>query len=551
MSRRPARHTLAVTVAALASCVTVVAPSAAGRVDAAALGGSSAFVAVQPCRLVDTRQSLGVDPVDALTLQVATRGRCGVPAEATSVSMTLTAVAPSASGFLTAWPADHPRPTSSNVNFSARQVRANGAIVPLDAQGAFRVFTSVPSPVVVDVIGAFVPVTSARSGRFVAMPPQRTFDSRLSGMVGAGTVISLPLPGGVPADAVAIAANVTITQSLSPGYVSAAPGGRPMPEASILNVDGPDQTRAAAGILPVSATGLSLLTSGGGHLVVDVLGYFTGASTPAGTDGLFTAYDPTRLLDTRGTSPLGNGIPLYPAGGVELPVGRGGAIAVNVTSVVGDPGYVTAFAAGTATPPTSTVNSTGTGDVANFAIIQVSDRGITLYSQSRTHALVDLEGWFSGPSATATLPPPANIAPVATLPSNVETFSACTDGGAVPLQELNAKRSAVGAAPITARTEVQAYACAYALHLAEVGTGSLIHSNEAARDAALGCASGEIIAYSSGTSIQLILDAWFASAPHVANIKNSMWRTVGIAFVTRTQPNGDIVTFGVTDFAIC
>ena len=106
-------------------------------------------------------------------------------------------------------------------------------------------------------------------------------------------------------------------------------------------------------------------------------------------------------------------------------------------------------------------------------------------------------------------------------------------------------------APITARTEVQAYACAYALHLAEVGTGSLIHSNEAARDAALGCASGDIIAYSSGTSIQLILDAWFASAPHMANIKNSMWRTVGIAFVTRTQPNGDIVTFGVTDFAIC
>ena len=49
----------------------------------------------------------------------------------------------------------------------------------------------------------------------------------------------------------------------------------------------------------------------------------------------------------------------------------------------------------------------------------------------------------------------------------------------------------------------------------------------------------------------MILDTWFASAPHMANIKNSMWQTVGIAFVTRTEPSGDTVTFGVTDFAAC
>ena len=134
---------------------------------------------------------------------------------------------------------------------------------------------------------------------------------------------------------------------------------------------------------------------------------------------------------------------------------------------------------------------------------------------------------------------------------DVATYSACADLGDVPLQELNAKRSAVGATKLTLRTDVQTYACAYALHLAQVGPASLVHSNEAARDAALGCMTGENIAYATGTSIQVILDKWFASAPHMANIRNSNWRTVGIAFVSRTEPSGVTFTFGVTDFAAC
>ena len=110
-------------------------------------------------------------------MQVGTRSRCGVPAAATSVAATLTAIEPTGSGYLTAWPADRTRPGSSNVNFSAHQVRANGAIVALDTAGALRVFTSVPAQVAIDVVSAFVPSTSARAGRFIAVAPQRAFDS--------------------------------------------------------------------------------------------------------------------------------------------------------------------------------------------------------------------------------------------------------------------------------------------------------------------------------------------------------------------------------------
>ena len=280
-------------------------------VDAAPVA-SAAYVSVQPCRLADTRLADGYERIDALTLQILARGVCGIPANATSVALTLTVVGPQAAGFLTAWPADQARPVVSNVNFDVGQIRANGSITRVDASGAFRVFTSAPADVVVDVVGAFVPASAAAAGRFVARPSTRLYDSRSGPALAPGATTTLPLPAGVPADAVAMALNVTITESSAPGFVTEFPAGRQMPTSSILNVDQAGQTRAAAGIFPVSPTGVALYLSGGGHIVVDLLGYFTGPSAGSGTDGLFTAYDPTRLLDTRGQSPLGNGVPLYP-----------------------------------------------------------------------------------------------------------------------------------------------------------------------------------------------------------------------------------------------
>ena len=137
---------------------------------------SAAYVSVQPCRLADTRLADGYVRVDALTLQIPARGVCGIPANATSVALTLTVVGPQAAGFLTAWPADQARPVVSNVNFDVGQIRANGSITRVGASGAFRVFTSALADVVVDVVGAFVPASAAAAGRFVARPSTRLYD---------------------------------------------------------------------------------------------------------------------------------------------------------------------------------------------------------------------------------------------------------------------------------------------------------------------------------------------------------------------------------------
>src|SRR4051812_41831161 len=213
---------------ALATLCIVAVPviQSTGTVNAAAIA-PTAYVSVQPCRLADTR--LGYAHLDPQTLQIGTRGVCGVPSNATSVALTLTVVEPQGPGFLTAWPADRARPVVSNVNFDVGQIRANGSITRLDASGAFRVFTSVHADVVVDVVGAFVPVTSATSGRFVARPSTRIYDSRSGPRIAPGTTKTVPLPAGVPADAVALALNVTITESAAPGFVTEFPAGRTMP----------------------------------------------------------------------------------------------------------------------------------------------------------------------------------------------------------------------------------------------------------------------------------------------------------------------------------
>ncbi|HRE01149.1 MAG TPA: hypothetical protein PLV68_07595, partial [Ilumatobacteraceae bacterium] len=136
--------------------LTVTAARPAAAVSAAAAAPGS-YTAVQPCRLTDTRTGAGVIRIDPTTIEIAARQACGVPADATSVVVSIAIDAPAAAGFLSAWPADQARPTISNLNFSAGQIRANSAIVPLSTTGRFRVYSNVITNVVVDVVGAFVP----------------------------------------------------------------------------------------------------------------------------------------------------------------------------------------------------------------------------------------------------------------------------------------------------------------------------------------------------------------------------------------------------------
>ena len=324
-----------------------------------------------------------------------------------------------ADGFVSAYPAGTPVPLTSMLNPRAGSDLANSAIVSVGANGAIDVRSTLrvdtATDLIVDVTGVFVPDNSSRAGRFVPVAPTRISDSRTPGApatgVAPGTSITVPLPAGVAADATAIAINVTTVGGRRTGFLSAQPVGPESTMTSFMNPDGTGRARAASVIVPVSASGFVLTTTAGGHVIVDVVGWFTGPSASESANGLFVVTAPTRLVDSRDDAPR-----LWPNGTRELAIDLdAAAIATNVTiDRTDDSGFVTAYPAGTPLPTASTINAFGVNDtVANFAITPISNRGSAYYSDRGTDVIVDLTGYFTGSPMTATLPVPPNVQPPA------------------------------------------------------------------------------------------------------------------------------------------
>src|SRR5262249_44861715 len=67
---------------------------------------------------------------------VAVHAYCGIPSTARAVSLNLTVVAGSSSGFVALFPGDQPPPATSTLNFRAGQIRANNAVARLATDGS-------------------------------------------------------------------------------------------------------------------------------------------------------------------------------------------------------------------------------------------------------------------------------------------------------------------------------------------------------------------------------------------------------------------------------
>jgi hypothetical protein len=92
------------------------------------------------CRVVDTRSPAGPLGGPVLTGGVQrtftiTASTCGVPASARALSLNITAVDATLSGYIAIFPGDSIFPMTSSINFSAGQNRANNAMAPLSRDG--------------------------------------------------------------------------------------------------------------------------------------------------------------------------------------------------------------------------------------------------------------------------------------------------------------------------------------------------------------------------------------------------------------------------------
>ena len=240
------------------------------------------------------------------------------------------------------------------------------------------------------------------------------------------TTITLPVAGqrGVPASGVgAVVLNVTAVEPVADGYVQVAP--TPVTPGSTSNLNTtPGVTVANLVVVPLSPGGsVDLYSFGPTDLVVDVLGYFTDSTAASSATGLFVAITPDRRLDTRalGARP-----------------GPGTTKAVDVTAI--DPtasaiaGNLTATEAVTdgwvqvaATPVTPGASSNLNIDldgqtIANAVVSPVAAGRLDVHTFRAAHLLLDVTGWFTGPS---TVPTPATAPP--TVPATAATTPPAPD----------------------------------------------------------------------------------------------------------------------------
>ncbi len=137
------------------SALVTVAPS----------GSAVLFYTVAGCRLIDTRGPVGplggpsLAPAGVLDRTFTVAGTCGIPADATSISVNMTATNAFAAGTLLAYPGDGMPTNASTVSFGAFQTRANNALIRLatDGSGTIRIQNTAPGmvDVILDVNGFF------------------------------------------------------------------------------------------------------------------------------------------------------------------------------------------------------------------------------------------------------------------------------------------------------------------------------------------------------------------------------------------------------------
>ena len=426
--RRPRLTGVATLATALIVSATVAAapappvtaaslPESAARADGVSAGSTSTsrLVPLASCRLLDTRNDprfAASPPAPGTQIVVPVAGTCGVPEEADAVAVALTSMAATRTGWLAVYPTAAGWPGISSLNLAAGETRANGSVLGLDGNGSLTVLTNAGGHITLDVGAAFVPSTSTTAGRFVATAVSRLVDTRATGRPAAGGAVRVALPAGVPADATALAVNLTTTESGGAGFFTAYPAGASRPPTAVLQSDGAGQTRATTVVVPVSGSGFDVYTSRGDHVIIDIAGYFTGPSAVASSEGLFTPMPPARLVDTRLDRP-----PLHPGGTRQFATTgiTGASVAAVVATVTlvqaRAAGWALAYPAQTPFPDASTLNAARSETVANQALVPVSTTGLAVFSSGGTDLVVDITGAFTGAPRRATEAPAPNPEP--------------------------------------------------------------------------------------------------------------------------------------------
>ncbi|HMV48228.1 MAG TPA: BACON domain-containing protein [Blastocatellia bacterium] len=401
-------------------------------------GGLQFYPLSRPIRLLDTRAGFsGCDapqaPITGNTSRTQTARRtCDgltIPLNAQAITGNITTVE-SGGGFLTLYPSDAAQPLVANSNFNPNEILNNVFTVGLgNADGAFKIYVTSTTHVVVDVTGYYAPPATGGLYFHPLPRPVRLLETRfgLTGCYGSG----VPLPGNletaqqargvcegvtIPTAAAAIVGNATTVNTAGIGsqFMTLFPADAARPLVANSNYS-PGQVMNAPFTVGLSAGGsFKIFPTSQTDLVVDVLGYYSAEATDVNGAGLlFTPLPkPVRLLETRAgfSGCYAPGAPL-PAESTRTQPARGACDGVTITAnalgIVGNAtvvnangGYLTFWPSDAAQPTVAT---------SNFTVGQIFNRHFTvglgatgpnagafkIFPRFQTDLVIDVSGFFA------------------------------------------------------------------------------------------------------------------------------------------------------------
>ncbi|SCG78930.1 hypothetical protein GA0070609_5727 [Micromonospora echinaurantiaca] len=465
---RKFRTLLGVTLAGACALAVVpgtasAAPAAPQQAAAALEDTTGAFYPLAPARLLDTRSGVGA-PAGAIgagkKVDLLVAGRGGVPAVgAGAVVLNVTITGPTASSFVTAYPAGEARPNASSINFPKGWLGSNNVTVKLGSGGKVSVYNhSGSTHVVVDVVGFYAAdngMTNRNGSEYQAYIPQRMFDTRYdgTGKMPADSWIDYAIDFGPEnANVRSLVINLTAVSPAKAGFLTAWSGAGSRPTASTVNYGAgkvvPNlafvQTRPCYEDWCSEIWGAPMFrvyTSQSAHFVTDLVGMMDDGSLEYGMR--FKPVSPTRIADSR----IGQGYPSILGPGAvravatpsELLTETTDVLAMNMTAVAPTNNTViTVWPAGYGDlfpkPDTSNLNPAAGQTVSGAVLTPIGPasanppRAFNTHNLSgNVHMIADVVGtfYFSEPvsAATAAALKAGIAAPVAGKASRASTGS--------------------------------------------------------------------------------------------------------------------------------
>lgn len=376
---------------------------------------SAPITAIVPARLADTRNSARVAAGGVLEVQVTGQG--GVPLDATSAVLNLTATEHQGDrGYLTVYACEETRKETSNLNLEDNGTGANAVTVQLGASGKVCVYTFHSSQIIVDVTGYSSPTSTLNYSPYL---PTRLLDTRHSTTtprLEAGQTVEVQAPANIRSLATALALNVTIVNSDGWGWAAVFPCGQDRPNTSTVNVGSPD-TSAGSALALLGVNGkVCVYSSVGADILVDIFGWY-GESARA----VLQSDAARRVLDTRRTiqvttveengvsyeyaddeaSVLNVAVAADSVSSIPVDSGYAGdavAIVANltVTQAEGE-GFFTVYDCSGSMPIVSNLNFKWGETRANQIVIPTTSDALCVYSSAAAHIIVDVVGRYIAP----------------------------------------------------------------------------------------------------------------------------------------------------------